>query len=43
MHLLVLPVRILVSFNTVLCILLRFNEAFAGGLDMIENATEQAE
>jgi len=42
MHLLVLPVRILVGFNTVLCVLLCFNEVFAGGLDMIENATEQA-
>ena len=43
MHSLVLPVRILVGFNTVLGVLLRFNEAFAGGLDMIENATERAE
>jgi len=42
MHLLVLLVRILVGFNTVLGILLRCNEAFAGGLDMIENATERA-
>jgi len=42
-HLLVLSVHFLVGFNTVLGVLLHFNKAFTIGLDMIENATEQAE